>query len=315
MSEDAGPYFFMELNVFMEIRNGTYCVYIHTNKINGKMYVGQTIHGNRPQKRWDNGNGYIHCPYFFKAIAKYGWDNFEHEIIANNLTADEADNFERLLIAKIDTMNPDRGYNLEPGGIKNKTLSESTKKKISESHMGDKNPMYGVRLIGEKNGMYGKHLSDETKNKISEAISGAKNGNYGKKLSDEHKQKISQSRIGKYAGKNSPMYGKHLSEDTKQKIGDAHRGVNAYNAKAVVQMDDDYNVIQIWGCIADAYRSLNICRQSIPEVLNGEQQHAGGYRWAYLYDQTRKNGVVILGAISLGYIVEEEIENVKSISV
>lgn len=293
----------------MEIHNGTYCVYVHTNKINGKKYIGQTVHGNRPHKRWDNGNGYIRCPYFYRAIKKYGWDNFEHEIVAKNLTADEADNFERLLIEKLDTMNSDKGYNLEPGGTKNKILSESTKKKISESHMGEKNPMYGVHLIGEKNGMFGKHHTEEFKKKIAERN---KKLFTGKILSEEHKQKISQSRIGKYAGEDNPMYGKRHTEESKRKMSDSHKGEKAYNAKSVIQVDDDYNLIKVWGCIADAYRTLGICRQSIPEVLNSKQQHAGGYRWFYLYDQTKRDGTIIFGAISLGYITEEEINNVKN---
>lgn len=297
----------------MEIYNGTYCVYIHTNKINGKKYVGQTVHGDRPHKRWDNGNGYIQCQYFFYAIQKYGWDNFDHEIVANNLTAEEADNFEKLLIEKLDTMNPDKGYNLEPGGAKNKTMSESTKKKISESHMGEKNPMYGVRLIGEKNGMYGKHHTEEFKQQLSQRN---KVLFTGKKLSKEHKQKISQSKLGKYVGENSPWYGKHHTEEAKKKMSEARKkGAEAPNAKQIVQMDDNYNVIKIWGCISDAYHSLNIGRQSIPEVLKGNQQRTGGFRWAYLYDQIRPNGMVILGAVSLGYITMEEIENVKSVSI
>ena len=299
--------------IVLEVYNGTYCVYVHTNKINGKKYVGQTVHGDRPHKRWDNGNGYLHCPYFYKAIQKYGWDNFEHEVVAKNLTAQEADNLEKLLIEKLNTMCPDKGYNLEPGGTKNKILSEVTKKKISESHIGDKNPMYGVSLNGEKNGMYGKHHTDETKKKISEAISGEKNGNYGKQMSDEQKQKISQSKKGKYVGENSPWYGKKHTDESKKKMSDSHKGENSYNAKMVVQMDDDYHIIKIWKCIADAYRALGICRQSIPEVLNGEQQHAGGYRWFYLYDNIKKNGTIIMGAISLGYITEEEIRDAKNI--
>lgn len=299
----------------MEIYNGTYCVYMHTNKINGKKYVGQTVHGDRPHKRWDNGNGYKKCPYFYRAIQKYGWDNFEHEIIANNLTPQEADNFERLLIEKLNTTNHDNGYNLEPGGTKNKTLSEETKKRISESHIGDKNPMYGIRLTGKKNGMYGKSHTEAAKKKISKAVSGEKNGNYGKPMSDWQKHKISQSRIGKYYGENSPMYGKHLTEEQKKKIGDSHRGAKSYHAAPVVQLDDNYNIVKIWWCIKDAYDALDICRQSIPEVLNGEQQHAGGYRWLYLYDRTKKDGSIVLGAISLGYITKEEVENVKNSSI
>lgn len=263
----------------MEIYNETYCVYVHINKINGKKYVGQTVKGNKPWRRWDNGNGYVNCKYFYHAIKKYGWDNFEHEVIANNLTAEEADNFERLLIVKLDTMNPDKGYNLEPGGTKNKTLSENTRKKISESHMGEKNPMYGVRLIGEKNGMYGKHLSNEHKEKIRNANIGEKNANYGKKLSDEQKQKISQSMIGKYSGENSPMYEKRHTEESKQKMRDAKKNKLPKHARSVVQLDDNYTLIKEWKSITDAYKTLGICRQSIPEVLNGNQKHAGGYRW------------------------------------
>ena len=293
----------------MVIDNGTYCVYAHINKINGKMYIGQTVHGNRPHKRWDNGNGYKHCSYFWHAIQKYGWGNFEHEVIANNLTAQEADNLEILLIEKFNTMNPDFGYNLEPGGTKNKTLSEATKKKISESHMGEKNPMYGIRLTGEKNGMYGKHLSKETKQKISKAQKGMKK----KPCSEETKRKISDRAKERLSiPENNPFYGKCHTEETKRKISESKRGEKSCNAKQIVQMDDDYNVIKIWGCIINASRELGICRQSIPNVLNGKQQHAGGYRWLYLYDNIKKNGAVILGAISLGYIIKEEINNVKS---
>ena len=49
-----------------------------------KKYVGQTC--QRPEKRWNNGRGYIENIYFWRSIQKYGWDNFEHEVVASNLT-------------------------------------------------------------------------------------------------------------------------------------------------------------------------------------------------------------------------------------
>lgn len=87
-------------DVFMEIYNGTYCVYIHTNIVNGKKYVGQTVFGDNPNSRWRNGTGYARSIHFYNAIQKYGWDNFEHEIVASKLTKEEACSFECLLIKK-----------------------------------------------------------------------------------------------------------------------------------------------------------------------------------------------------------------------
>ena len=113
-----------------------YCVYIHTNKANGRKYVGQTCQDYK--QRWRNGRGYKPkngSSHFYSAIVKYGWDNFEHEIIATNLTQEEADNLEIALIEKFDTMNPLKGYNADSGG-RSKQPSKETRKKMKESHLG-----------------------------------------------------------------------------------------------------------------------------------------------------------------------------------
>lgn len=96
------------------ILNDNYCVYCHTNNINGKKYIGMTKYS--PEKRWGKGKYYKSCIAFHNAIIKYGWDNFFHEIVATNLTKEEAQNFERLLIEKLDTRNPLYGYNIRVGG-------------------------------------------------------------------------------------------------------------------------------------------------------------------------------------------------------
>ena len=63
------------------------CVYKHTFP-NGAVYIGKT--NMLPEDRWLNGWGYKTCPLMFNAILKFGWDNVKHEIIADNLTEDEA---------------------------------------------------------------------------------------------------------------------------------------------------------------------------------------------------------------------------------
>lgn len=96
-----------------------FIVYVHTNKINWKMYVGIT--SQSPKKRWRNGKGYTDSrrnknTKFKYAIEKYGWHNFEHDIIASNLTEKEAINFEILLIDKLSLLDDKFGYNMSSGG-------------------------------------------------------------------------------------------------------------------------------------------------------------------------------------------------------
>lgn len=113
----------------------SYSVYIHTNKLDGKKYVGQT--SQKPEYRWNNGKRYGHNEYFSRAILKYGWDNFSHEIVASNLTEDEANSLEETLIKELDTTNKDKGYNIMLGGNMHRH-TEETKQKMARTRTGRK---------------------------------------------------------------------------------------------------------------------------------------------------------------------------------
>lgn len=155
---------------------------MHENKINHKKYIGITC--QKPSQRWRGGKGYK-IGAFKSAIDKYGWDNFEHIILFENLSKEEACLKEIKLINKYNTMNEKYGYNLCEGG--NLTLgyhhTQEAKGKMSKAKLGiyngNKNPMYGKTGILAP--MYGKHLTDEHKRKISEAKKGKAN-DYTKKM-------------------------------------------------------------------------------------------------------------------------------------
>ena len=92
-----------------------YKVYIHTNKLNGKKYIGITR--QEAEKRWLNGKGYIQSPKFYKAICKYGWDNFNHEIVCEGLDGLSALLKEGELIRQYQTTLDEYGYNISEGAI------------------------------------------------------------------------------------------------------------------------------------------------------------------------------------------------------
>ena len=172
-----------------------YCVYCHRNKINGKRYIGQTK--QVPETRWRQGKRYFKSPHFDKAIKKYGWDNFDHFVIQDNLTKEEADELEILNIAFYNTTDPKYGYNINEGG-QSSPISESTKKKISKSLMGHPVSEETRQKMRENRGTVegywkGKHLTDEAKDKLRVA-------NLGKTTDLETRTKISISNKGKNTG-------------------------------------------------------------------------------------------------------------------
>lgn len=157
-----------------------YTVYCHTNKVNGKRYVGITC--QTPEKRWRNGNGY-QGQIFYNAIQKYGWEEFGHEILFTGLTKEEAEQKEIELIAKWKTKESAFGYNVSSGGESGNNgakCSINRRKLMSDRMKGSKNPMYG-----KKGGMNGKKLTLEQRAKISK-------GNKGKKRSPQQLKQMSK---------------------------------------------------------------------------------------------------------------------------
>lgn len=173
-----------------DITHSTWTMYVHINKINGKRYVGIT--SLNINDRWRNGDGYKK-QIFGRAIEKYGWDNFEHIIVADGLTADIANEMEKTLISEWKTQDSQYGYNIVDGGggICGYKFTDESRRKMSESAK-NRNICYETRK---------KHppISDETRKKMSENNTGCNNPHYGHKHTEEALAKMSQVHSKKVA--------------------------------------------------------------------------------------------------------------------
>ena len=263
----------------------SYSVYKHTFP-NEKVYIGITL--QKPEYRWNHGFGYLGLkkngeymqPAIANAIQKYGWHNVVSKILYTNLTKEEAEQKEIELIAQYRSNEINFGYNIANGGSSNGVHSEETKRKISESISGDKNPFYGKRHSeetkkrlsenrkGDKHWGYGKPLSEELKNKLSEMKMGENNPNYGKRLSEETRKKMSEAQ----SGENNGMYGKHHSEETKKRLSKA-------KSKPVQCIETGI----IYDSAKEASKKTGLNRASISQCCNGVRyKTVGGYHWEFV---------------------------------
>lgn len=133
-----------------------WCVYKHQLKNTNQVYIGQT---NNIKARWKP-NSYKQCIKFYNAINKYGWNNFEHIILKDNLTLEEANYWEEYYIKQYNSCND--GWNLSSGGL-NHLHSNETKQKMSQTRKGkphseEHNQAISKALTGKK------HTSSHNRN-------------------------------------------------------------------------------------------------------------------------------------------------------
>lgn len=120
-------------------------IYRFKNKINGKVYIGQTQVSFRKRViqhvTCSNPDTKCHKSYFHKALNKYGFENFDISIIERCCDQTELDKREVYWINYYNSTNKKFGYNLDGGGHKGKKkkgLSIEHKQKLLQANTGSK---------------------------------------------------------------------------------------------------------------------------------------------------------------------------------
>lgn len=155
-------------------------IYKVTNRINNKVYIGQTV--KSLSQRWKQhcapSSG---CTALHNAIAKYGAENFTVEQIDVACSREELDEKEKYWIAHYDSFVP-RGYNLSEGGdgCRGYKHNDDTKALLSRMRIGKGHPH-----------------SDEWKALMSERQKGRKHPHKGHALSEEQRKLLSDIHKGK----------------------------------------------------------------------------------------------------------------------
>jgi len=180
-------------------------IYLVSNKLNCKQYVGQTINPHLPI-----GHGRI----LKSAYKLHGKDSFTYEPICKGITNRASLNaIERFWISVANTVVPN-GYNIDLGGSEGSVWTDERKRKHSLAQTGAKRN----RPLGSKSGMKGKSYPEEGKRKLSEVMMGNKHS-LGKFHSEETKAKMSASQKAKAASfAVHPNTGRKHSEETKAKM-------------------------------------------------------------------------------------------------
>lgn len=305
-----------------DVKHKQFSVYKHTNLINGKVYIGIT--SKQPEQRWRNGLGYMGQGYFWKAIKKYSWDNFKHEVLLTELTQEEACDKEIELISFYKSNNSNFGYNLSSGGEQTHLgckHNEETKIKMSNNHadfkgskstssvkiicldtlkifdsIGEASRFLNTSVSGIHNvlkeksksciGLHFVYLKDYDPNKEYDLSVGP---------NEETKIKISNSKKGK------PSWNKGIpfSEESKLKMRNSKLGkvtseetkkklsialMNNSNSKKIICVETR----EVFKSIADAGRILNLSFGNISSVCRGERKTTGGLHFKY-YNNGDKN--------------------------
>jgi len=270
-------------------RNIMKCIYVRTNLVNGKQYVGQTNNFKQREKDWKSAKRYS-GGIIDKARKKYGVDNFETKILKECSTIDELDYWEIYYIKELNTKTPN-GYNLTDGGegFKGLEFTEEHKRNISKASKGRKFTEEHRKKISISN--MGRIVTQSTRDKISRSHIGIGLGEKRPWMSERMK------------GENNPFYGRTHTKETIDKIKKANTGKTAYNkgktydelftpekaqwlrehainnAIKTIQLDLDGNVIKVWKSAKGASRMLGIEYTGICKCRKGEFKTYHGFIW------------------------------------
>jgi group I intron endonuclease len=218
-------------------------IYKITNLINGKVYIGQTIHllGTRWSQHYAKSSNY---PKLSNAIKKYGKENFTIKELEICNSMEELNKKEEYWIKELDSIN--KGYNLCEGGGNSKGYkhTKESRKKMSNARKG--------KTYEE---IYGKEQAVKIKIKRQDQNSGKNNINYGK------------------IGKLNHNYGKSINKKAKE----AFNRTNQARMTPIICIETG----KVYKSTMECAREMNLIQGNIWKVLQGKRNHTGNYTFKY----------------------------------
>ena len=237
-------------------------IYMIRNKLNNKMYVGQTIFDaeKRYKQHIDMALHKKDNKELYNSMRKHGVENFELIILETGVSVEQLDEREVYYIEKFDTYNNGYNYTKGGGGIRGYHHSEETRRKMG---------------IAISNSMWKINTPERTA-KISATQK-------GRKFTEEHKRHIAES-VHDREGAGNPFYGKKHTDETKQKISDK-------NTRYDVIQSDASGILNVFDSVRDAAcycietgltsAKLSSAMYRIYTTCIGNQKQCYGFFWKY----------------------------------
>ena len=231
---------------------GEYSVYVHTNRNNGKRYVGVTKQA--PERRWQKGAGYDKTP-FGEAVKQLGWDSFNHEVICSGLDKEHAFELEKALIREFRSNEPEYGYNVSDGGYADDCFPRCSG--IDHWHHAR------VNMIDPNNGRILRTF--DTQSQAAEALG----------ISRKGITKACQGLCQTYKG----FVWKYADKDFKKPIMNTRGNYpHTKQCKAVKMVDVD-GTVYVFNSFKSASKFTGIHRNNISRYVMGLRTDQTGRRW------------------------------------
>lgn len=259
-------------------------IYKITNKINNKVYIGQTKQSiqDRFIQHCNNADS---VSAIAAAINKYGKENFLIEELVTVSSQEELDLLEKTLIKSHNSMAPD-GYNLKTGGLEGSRYSEESKEKMSKAKLGKK-------------------TSEETKRKMSEShLESLKNPELRKRRGERYSERYASD--PKLREKMSNIRKEYWSDEDNRKIASIRAKDNlddnlrvkiSLAVKSSFQNDEVKKKLKLqiekqkkavirsdgveFNSLQSAAIATNISSSSIIKQIKGKYKTAGGFTFTY----------------------------------
>jgi len=254
-------------------------IYLATNLINNKKYIGQTKEGRLDRRIFEHIND---IPYtkattiFHAALDKYGLDNFTFEILESNIDTANIDKKEQEYIKQYNTYYKNNcGYNMTLGGqgTHGYVFTEADKKKMSE-----------------KNKAWWKNLKENNPEKYKAICKANSERQKGKPKSEEAKRKLSIARKGMVPwnkGLHIPDAFKNCSR-AKARITAGIAKVGQYNLKTgeFIQVFESSYTAALAVIAQDEYKNTlpNTAMGRIHKICKEKLGHAYGFIWRHYED-------------------------------